>query len=155
MKLVQSSGGSFVFEFRSRERQLLAAILDLYPLLNPDYHQASRTASPDEIAETESLLRDAMTEQQAKNKRMVADFMDEKNWPSTEDGRHRLSFSAEKVEWLLQVLNDVRVGSWVRLGKPDSDRGEKLNVTLENMPYAGALEFTGYFQMVLLQAMES
>ncbi len=143
MKLVQANGKSFIFEFRSRERQLLGAILQLYPMLNPDYHQVSRTASPEEIAETEALLREAMTEQRQKNKRLVAEFLDEKNWPMTEDGRHHLSFSPEKVEWLLQVLNDVRVGSWVKLGKPDNEHGEKINTSIENLPYAGALEFSG------------
>src|SRR5690606_15247141 len=122
------------------------------PVLNLDYHQVSRTEDDDHrITESQSMLQEAMAEQRQQNRKRVTDFLDEENWEQ-HGTRFRVKLTGEEIEWLLQVLNDIRVGSWVILGKPEHDRGALANVTLEKMPYAGALELSGYFQMVLLQA---
>ena len=152
MKLLRKTDEEFVFEFRQRERHLLTAILQLYPLLNPDYHQVSRTGLPEQAHDAQQLLRDAMAERQQKNKTLVADFLHDRNWTEAVEGRYQLTFSPDQIEWLLQVLNDVRVGSWVMLGKPDTQSGEKVQATINNLPYAAAMEFSGYFQMALLEA---
>ncbi|HVY70208.1 MAG TPA: hypothetical protein VHH73_09790, partial [Verrucomicrobiae bacterium] len=65
----------------------------------------------------------------------------------------RLDFNAEELEWLLQILNDIRVGSWVRLGAPDLDM-VKPEVTPDNLRYAWALDVSGCFQAALLRAIE-
>lgn len=153
MKLVSRQGEELVFELRQRERDLLGGILRLYPLLNADYHQVSRTGSTEQIAECEHLLCDAMAEQRSKNKKLVADFLTDKHWIEEKPGRYRLTFTAWQVEWLLQVLNDVRVGSWVILGKPDPEKGDKVEISAGKLPYAGAMDLSGYFQMVLLEAL--
>ena len=49
----------------------------------------------------------------------------------------RLSLSQADLEWLLQILNDIRVGSWVILGSPE----EKLEVNLLNERNAPLLFF--------------
>ena len=38
----------------------------------------------------------------------------------------QLTLSGPEIEWLLQVLNDVRVGSWIALGSPDPESGKKI-----------------------------
>jgi hypothetical protein len=63
-----------------------------------------------------------------------------------------MTLSAADVEWLLQVFNDVRVGSWVHLGLPE-ERIAKL--TLENAPHLWAMEMAGYFESQLLKALEA
>jgi hypothetical protein len=153
VKLISANADVSVFEFRPRERQMLSAILQLYPLLNPDYHQITRPGASSEIVESEQLLREAMAEQRESSKKAVADFLDDGNWAARPNARLQVTMTPVQMQWLLQVLNDVRVGSWVKLGKPDAQSGDKLNVTIGDLPYAGALELSGYFQMVLLQAM--
>ncbi|MBA4149582.1 MAG: hypothetical protein H0X66_15835 [Verrucomicrobia bacterium] len=155
MKLIERNGEHFVFEFQRRERQVFDAILELYPVLNPDYHQVSRRKSREKrIQESQAMLNEAMAEQREKNKGLVSEFLREENWEKHAT-RFRVKVTGEEMEWLLQVLNDIRVGSWVILGKPENERGDVPNITLEQMPYAGALELSGYFQMALLQARES
>ncbi|MFN7137940.1 MAG: hypothetical protein ACK4UN_01230 [Limisphaerales bacterium] len=152
MNLVGFDGERYIFEFRRREREVFAAILRLYPVLNPDYHQLSRSNVKDtRVEESQALLQEAMAEQREANRKQVAQFLEEGNWEEHEN-RFRVSITKENMEWLLQVLNDIRVGSWVILGKPDPDAGDKPKVTLSNMPYAGAMELCGYFQMALLEA---
>jgi len=155
MKLVEANGQTFIFELSERERELLGAILKFYPLLNADYHRLTKgKANAKKIEESQALLVEAMAEQKAAGKRAVAEFLSEANWPPAGNA-FRLTLSAEKMEWFLQVLNDVRVGSWVKLGKPDPQRGTEPEAKIENLPYLGAMELSGWFQSVLLSALES
>jgi hypothetical protein len=62
----------------------------------------------------------------------------------------RLSLSPAEVEWVLQVLNDVRVGSWIILGSPDEKRTELNERTA---PHFAAMETAGYFEAQLLEAL--
>lgn len=57
------------------------------------------------------------------------------------------------MEWLLQVLNDVRVGTWVSLGRPDPQTKHKLKPTAKNLHRLAIIELSGTFQMVLLEAL--
>jgi hypothetical protein len=155
MNLVESDGKNFVFELRQRERELLMAILKMYPLLNPDYHHVSKRKGDAKITESQALLHEAMAGEQATNKKAVAEFFEDANWKPANKGASQVTLSAEKVEWLLQVLNDVRVGSWVKLGKPDPQKGDKVDSKIENIPYIGAMELSGVFQSILLEALES
>lgn len=152
MKLLQAHPDAFVFEFNARERELLGAVLRLYPLLNPDYHQVAREPGDARIRESQALLREALAASQAEGKARVAAFLEDENWPRAARGCFLLTLDAEEMEWLLQVLNDVRVGSWVRLGKPDTGRGEAPPETPETLPYLGAMELAGLFQSAFLAA---
>lgn len=153
MKLVEASETTFVFEFSHREKELLAAILKYYPLLNPDYHRLPKPTGDRKIDEGQDLLIEAMAEQKAANKKLVTAFFAEENWPPA-GIQLRRSLSSEEMGWLLQVLNDVRVGSWVKLGRPDHQHGKMPEMTIENLPYVSAMELAGLFQSILLEALK-
>ena len=56
------------------------------------------------------------------------------------------------MEWLLQVINDVRVGCWVKLGRPELEPVRRKKLTADEARTMSALELSGFFQMVLLGA---
>ena len=56
------------------------------------------------------------------------------------------------MDWMLQILNDVRVGCWVKLGRPELESVPKPNLTGQAARNMAALEMSGYFQMVMLEA---
>ena len=58
------------------------------------------------------------------------------------------------MDWLLQVLNDIRVGGWLLLGEPDEKKGKSIQVNAQNLQHYAAMEFCGLFQMTLLDALE-
>ena len=95
----------------------------------PPAHQLLSKAGrlPDPEA-NQQLLDEALAEQRAENRRQLQALLaDPRRFAHTETGA-RLSLSPAEVEWLLQVLNDIRVGSWVRLGSPDDKaRGHDRN----------------------------
>jgi hypothetical protein len=57
------------------------------------------------------------------------------------------------MEWLLQVLNDVRVGSWLLLGSPDGPAETLAKLSHETASHFWSMEVAGQFQMVLINAM--
>jgi hypothetical protein len=59
------------------------------------------------------------------------------------------------TEWLPQVLNDIRVGHWLRLGSPEPGDLNPLNLGLKHLPIWLAMEMSGSFQMSILAALES
>jgi hypothetical protein len=151
MKLVRTSKNRFVFQLGQREKRLLLDLLELYPLMPPAHQRLSKGAGlPDQEA-SQRLLDEALAEQRAENKKHLRALLaDPKRWAATEAGR-LLTVSPSEVEWLLQVLNDIRVGSWVLLGSPE----EKTTVLNEKTgPNIWAMELAGFFQMRLLEAIE-
>ena len=151
MKLVKATKSRLVFELGQREGRSLPQILKLYPCVPSAHHVLNKSGGlPDRVA-NQQLLDEALAEQRAENRRQVQVLLaDPRRFERTETGA-RLSVSPVEVEWLMQVLNDIRVGSWVILGSPDEKPAE---VTAANAPHFLAMEMAGYFQMQLLEALE-
>ena len=61
--------------------------------------------------------------------------------------------SGSELEWLLQILNDVRVGSWIILGSPEQAMEFKL-LNEKTAADFWAMEMSGQFQMNFLAALE-
>jgi hypothetical protein len=80
---------------------------------------------------------------------MKALLADPRRFQETETGC-RLSLSHAEVEWVLQVLNDIRVGSWIRLGSPDKKRTALNERTVLDF---AAMETAGYFEVQFLEAL--
>ena len=154
MNLIESKGDSFVFQLGKREKHLLCRVLQLYPLLNSTYHRLSKTADEKEIEPDQKLLEAALDDHRREHKQQLETMLnDAQQFQSVEDG-YRLALSSPQMEWLLQALNDIRVGSWLILGCPDEKKGKLATITAENAIYAGALELCGHFQMALLEAFD-
>jgi Domain of unknown function (DUF2017) len=150
MKLVRKEKDDFVFDIGKREKRLLLEVLKLYPLIPTAHHRANKTAGANPIAE--NLLEESLAESKRENKRQLRAMLnDEQRFKETDRGCH-FTLSASQMEWLLQVVNDIRVGSWIILGQPDEKKGKPVELKNENARYYAAMEFCGYFQMTLLDA---
>ena len=150
MKIARAND-QFVFQLGRREKQVLFELLKRYPCIPPAHQRLhSSTQLPDA---SQRLLDEALAQQRAANKKQVQNWIsDSRRFEQTETGC-RVILSASEVEWLLQVLNDVRVGSWILLGAPD----EKLEDALLNertAPDFLAMEMAGHFQMQMLEALK-
>jgi hypothetical protein len=151
MKLVKGTKSRLVFELGQRERRSLPQILKLYPCVPSAHHVLSKSGRVPDAKANQQLLDEALTEQREENRQQVRALLaDPKRFGHTETGA-RLSLSPVEVEWLMQVLNDIRVGSWVLLGSPDNKPAE-LNAA--TAPHFLAMEMAGYFQMQLLEALQ-
>jgi hypothetical protein len=154
VKLIQRDGESFLFHISKREKGLLFEVLKLYPLIPIAHHRLSQAPVAPRVVESQKLLESALAERTAENKRLLLAMLKQATRPQEADGAHRLKLSASQMEWLLQVLNDIRVGSWLILGEPDEKKGKPIELNDENARYYAAMEFCGLFQMTLLAAFQ-
>jgi hypothetical protein len=150
VRLVRQTKTRFVFLLGRRETRMLLQVLELYPRVPPAHHVLSKTGRLPEPEANQHLLDEALAEQRAENKKqLLALLADRRRFLRSETGA-RLSLPAGEIEWLLQVLNDIRVGSWIILGAPEEKLPELNETTAPNF---FAMEMAGYFQAQLLEAM--
>jgi len=151
MRLVKATKDRLIFHLGLREQRSLLQILKLYPCVPSAHHVLSKSDRLPNREENQRLLDEALAEQRAQNKNQLQALLaDPRRFERTETGV-RLSLSPSEAEWVLQVLNDIRVGSWVLLGSPDNKPAE-LNAA--TAPHFLAMEMAGYFQMQLLEALQ-
>jgi len=140
------------FQLSKLERALLLATVQLFPMLKADYHKLTKDPKSANPAE-QHLLEEAMERQNMEHKARAAQFLKAELpfFRETEDEVY-LSLTPEQLEWLLQVLNDIRVGSWVKLGSPDADVVRRENLAGEEARAVAAMDMSAYFQSGLLEA---
>ncbi len=148
MKLIGSENDKLLFHLGRREKDLLTNLLKLYPRVPPAHHKLTKSGKAD--ASSEQLLDEALAEQRAENQRQVSGVLASPvRWQRQQSGWH-LALAPSETEWLLQVLNDIRVGSWVLLGSPE----EPLKrLDKHTAPHLWAMEIAGSFEISLLEAL--
>lgn len=151
MKLTRASQERFSFQLRRREKQLLVELLRLYPCLPSAHLTVSKTGNLPDKQASQKLLEDSLADQRSETKRHLDRLLaDPQRWSEAGD-ICSLLLSGPEIEWLIQVLNDIRVGSWVRLGAPE----ERLEVINEQTaPHLWAMEMAGFYQMSLLHGLD-
>ena len=153
MKLLRTTDETIVFSLNATERDVLVQILDLYPLVPAAHQPLSRSLPAEPATEARRLLDEALAEQRAHHKARVKTWLaDEKRFRRTKAG-YTLTVRREDSEWLLQVLNDIRVGSWLLLGSPE-DRQEPGDVDSQLNRIWAAMEISGMFEMFILHGLE-
>ena len=151
MKLVRTAKDGHVFHLGQREKQLLLETITLYPLVPAAHHRLSKDGKESKADENQRLLEEALAEQRQENRRQVLAMLNQpQRFRETKSG-FELELAPAQVEWLLQVLNDVRVGSWLALGEPE--QGKEPAITAQNAKYLLAMELCGLFESVLLAAL--
>lgn len=150
MKLLKADAAQFVFSVTRGEKELLFRILDLYPVIPDDHYRLSRT---EERPDDEKLLRDALAQEREQHKKRVQTWMQSRAALCERQLSGRLSLKVEEIDWLLRVLNDVRIGSWVALGSPDGASEMFAALNEKTALHFWAMETAGGFQSVLLMAL--
>lgn len=155
MQLLKIEEGHFVFRVGKREKAVLLELLKRYPVSGPASYQISKTADPKEVESDQALLEEALAEHKLENQRQVQAMLTSEG-RFVEDGLgYRFKLSVHQMEWLLQVLNDIRGGSWMRLGSPDPKNGRSIKLSEENLKLAWAMEMSGLYENTLLEALDS
>lgn len=151
MKLLRAGKSRQVFILSLREKQLLLETIKLYPLVPAAHHRLSRDRATPQSAENQHLLEEALADQRESNRRQVLAILNEPERFREVKSGFELALAPGEREWLLQVLNDVRVGCWLQLGEPE--QGAEPVVEPRNVKYLIAMELAGMFESVLLHAL--
>ena len=151
MKLLQTDKDYLRFQLASGEKAALLEVLKHYPCVPPAHHRLTRKGAADPETEKQLLLDEAVAEQRAQNKRQLEALLQRPETFRRAQSHWRFTLRHGDFEWLLQVLNDVRVGSWLALGSP-----EQLPRSVPDDPERASrvlvMELAGFFQMTLLEA---
>jgi hypothetical protein len=147
--------GAWLGELERLEWLLLREVLQMFPVTPVDHHRASKGSAtvPDS---SQLLLRDAAIAQKAFLRTAIRDWIQRERVTNTSAGAAgtvRLRLTAADLEHLLQVLNDIRVGSWLALGCPDDHSPPQPPVTGKARRFHFAMEFCGLVQSRILTAM--
>jgi hypothetical protein len=119
------------------------------------YHQENKNSPPESGAIDAELLQEALADRQRENREALeALFKRPGRFRKNELG-YSFRLTDGEIEWLLQVLNDIRVGTWVKLGSPGPTNGRGWEITEENVELAWTMEMAGHFQAALLEAIQS
>jgi hypothetical protein len=150
VKLIRGSKTKLLFQLGRREMSLLLQVLKLYPRVPSAHQLLSKSGRLPNREDTQRLLDEALAEHRAANKKQLQTLLaDPQRFRQMDDG-FRLSLSRAEAEWVLQVLNDIRVGSWIILGSPE---GKLDGLSAKTAPDFWAMEMAGYFEAELLEAL--
>jgi len=155
VKLLRSDKDWMVFRLNAVEKRTLLDILGLYPRVPPSHRRHRLQIQPTAgDAENQRLLDEALAEQRADKQRQLKALLEaEETFRATPKGAE-LHLRHADCEWLIQVLNDVRVGSWIALGEPE-ELPRTLPADGAKAAQMCAMELAGLFQMTLLEALEN
>ena len=150
MKLLRVANDRYSFHLDRDEKPLFEFLLRLYPLV-PSAHQALSKSSA-HTDENQRLLDEALAEQRKENKQHVQQLLTDPGRFKETDAGVELSLTSGEIEWVLQVLNDVRVGNWILLGSPEEH--PTFDPNAENATYVLTMALASDFQMSLLMAIK-
>jgi hypothetical protein len=146
VKLIRSDKKQFTFSLHKREKQLLFHILQMYPLVPVSHQRLSRGEKGGAEHEDQHVLEEALTESRRENRARVLALLRERFHQTAKE--FEFSIAVSEIQWLLQVLNDLRVGAWLALGQPEELEVPETNEA--NAPYLLAMDAAGMFQCELL-----
>lgn len=151
MRQVAANARSWVFALTDKERDFLVAVLRAYPSIPQDYPLLSRESADRLSAEDQALLGEALLEHRGGSKAKVGRWLRGGARFRRVDGAWQFSLARGDFDWMMQVLNDVRVGNWIELGSPD-DVHDPVELLRKDPAAFFYMEAAGMFQMQLLEA---
>jgi hypothetical protein len=150
----ESAEPLLAFRIDAREEALLLATLRLYPVLANSHHRISQDPKTADSAE-QRLLEESMAQLRTAHRRKLDElFLAPQRFFKDAPGERRLVLTGTQFEWMLQVLNDIKVGSWVQLGCPELEKADPAKLTRQNARSLQAMHLSGEFQAVLLEAVK-
>lgn len=152
MNLVSANEHGVVFGVHSGERELFERTLERYPVIPGARAPLTREGSEEDLAEAQEMLETLTREAKAENVRRVADFLRKPRQFEAKDGVLRLNVARGELNWLLEIVNEIRVGVWSRLGEPDPGN---IPFNTSNIEDWIAMEYCAEIQMNLLEVLNA
>lgn len=152
MRLVERAGDRWVFGLGMREKALLERLLQFYPMRPEGGATLSREGGPG-WEDAEGLLRETLREQRDELGAWSRVRLSEGAALHRSGQGWHLALEGGEVERLLQVLNELRVGAWTRLGCPEDLDAASLAADAGRAPMYMIMMLAGQFEMDVLHAL--
>jgi hypothetical protein len=156
VKLVRASKDAVILQLGSAEQRIFVEMLSLYPVVPADYQPLSRSLKDKAPDEDQQLLNEALAEQRDALRQHVQNWLSARNRFRQVKSGFNFTLCYSDAEWMLQVLNDIRVGHWLLLGSPEElhEVDDLAGLAPEMHRAWAAMELSGMFQMEILVALE-
>ena len=152
MKILQRTGATLVVAWTGTEKRLLEALSETYPLYHPEAQPLSRE-SVDLPEGAEAWLHAARADEVNQHRAWLKGFLRSENFVPSESGWQQ-EMSHGDAETLLQILNNIRVGAWSRLGCPEVLPGLAQLLSTGMDANSWLMLLAGELQMGLLLALD-
>ncbi len=153
MKLLRATEQERVYAVRPSELQMLLVVLGCYPALTRS-RAISKSGDSEQLGDAQKLLDEAMSERRQTMRQELDTWLKLPERFQQAGNHFEWRVENDHREWLLQIINDVRVGSWVELGSPDDFDAAEQQVDEESARHLALMELAGMFQSVLLMGDE-
>ncbi|MBW8864638.1 MAG: hypothetical protein JF609_06890 [Verrucomicrobia bacterium] len=150
MKLLRREEDEFELEFALEEKSLFFHLLGLYPAVPASYHRLTKGKKIRNQDENQQLLDDAIQAQRETNQKEIFKLVSKHGRFTDGEENSRAVFKRDELEWLLQVINDVRIGCWIALGSPGAADERKLKRDKNSLRQLMMMEIAGGFEMFIL-----
>lgn len=155
VKVIKREETHCSFLIGKREREMLFSLLQRYPVMLGAHFKTRNPPKTDQARKNQDLLEEALAEQQKENRKQLEQMLAENGRFVENDLGYTFRLSHSEIEWLLQVLNDIKVGSWVQLGEPDFRTTPTPPLNEQTILLAWAVEVAERFQRALLEATQA
>jgi hypothetical protein len=149
MKLLKQIRNGWEYELNHQEAMCLRTIICEFPLTPATHFKATKTESGRKAAEREQLLNESLAEHRMDLKRQATKLLASGKLKAGQ-AAWRLRLNLEEREILLQLLNDIRVGSWRALGEPEDLESKPPAPSEKQVSFHTLMQLAGYFEVKLL-----
>jgi hypothetical protein len=148
MKLVKQTKDGWQFQL-DPAANCLWSLLNQFPITANATVKISRADNDPQTIDREKLLNESLADHREVLKKKAKSLVGAgqfkvrgKSW--------LLCVNSEEREFLFQILNDIRVGSWRALGEPDKLEPQTPNPTEKEQVFHNIMNLAGYFEHKLL-----
>lgn len=134
-----------------REKKLLDVLCSLYPRIPAGGWKLSAGGGIPDAEAGQELLEEAHEQSRTELRQEIPRWLADPARLRRAPKGLALKLSLAEAEALLQVLNDIRVGSWMALGSPEKPI---TRLTRKNAPDLWAMEMSTLFQAQLLESLQ-
>ena len=149
MKLLRQQRDGWEYELNPHEALCLRALIREFPLTPATAARITRTESSRPAAERERLLNESLAEHRQELKRKAMKLVAAGNLKAGRAG-WRLRLNSEEREILMQLLNDIRIGSWHALGEPENLEAQPPQPSEKELSLHSLMQLAGFFEFKLL-----
>ena len=155
MKVIRQEGGQFELQMEEAEWESFSNLLSQYPLTPADHHSLNSKTNPDpDLKESDQWLRDSVSNHQTDREIQINKWIQSIKPVDTDaEITYPVPFDPERADWLIEILNDLRVGSWMSLDCPTTEDLTSKSWESKDWPRIWTMEASGMYQSILLQAL--
>lgn len=153
MTLYESNPSATLIAMSEAEEDLVRDVFSAYPLVANESRELTKSDGHEDLQEDTELLRSSIAEHnQLSRVRLDKWLADPDTFRRIEEQRV-LTIKTEDTDWMLQILNDLRIGSWQQLDCPSQEELSQVSLNSETFRPLCTMEFSGILQSILLSQM--